>query len=615
MKSNQCVGFVPKYNNGVPILDNFPFTSNETVESYFETEQKSSYLQLLLLKPMKIGVPSFVLQIFGFDNKFNSIEAEHRHNVGFQLANSIGGKVIGFASDGDARYLRLCLLKSNIGQNNNVPEYLKFFFDGDLSCEIPRFQDMDHMSNKGKNRCFKESEPLVMGKYIISIAILERLIQEADFNDHKLTVSDLTNTDKMSARLAHKLTSEIVEKALEKMSLSDTRGICLYFKCLRYQYEAFTVPELTPIERLYKMAFATFVFRIWRKRVPNKRSFVSHNLYCCFEINFHNLIILIINLRNGKMDEYFMSFLINSQHCESFFRCMRSWAGSQSTRIDGTVFDCLSITREISCTQESQLYMSQHGYVMPKEGKYDKIKNIPQTSLPSDNEINTCLKNCMGQVSRDLEPIFNNIMMSDITVPSDIWKKGNVCETIEDDDESSLEDESSTDTERDTVRKKQFIHALCTKTMNARLNKDRQQRFFTVNNKNFSSEKKRHEKIEHDSTLFVNDFIILDKTHIGCITDFRKNVSLTATQTKLKYDKKFATIDQDLLMRCQLYTLVEKENNYVLEVDTITYGNLFHINKYTTHIPTPIAKDGALTVSKEFGNNIKDFLTNQMDLS
>lgn len=100
---------------------------------------------------MKLGVPSFVFQIFGSDNVFNFIETYNRHNKGIQLMNDIGSEVIGFATDGDARYTKVGLMKSKIGGNNEVPEFLKIFFDADLSCHSPYFQDMDHISNKGTN--------------------------------------------------------------------------------------------------------------------------------------------------------------------------------------------------------------------------------------------------------------------------------------------------------------------------------------------------------------------------------------------------------------------------------------------------------------------------------
>lgn len=102
-----------------------------------------------MLKPMKVGVPPFVFQIFGFNGKFTHKEALNRHNLGFEILRKKGIDVVSFSSDGDSRYLRLGLQKSNIGKGNVVPEFLKIIFDANLNCKTPYFQDPDHISNKG----------------------------------------------------------------------------------------------------------------------------------------------------------------------------------------------------------------------------------------------------------------------------------------------------------------------------------------------------------------------------------------------------------------------------------------------------------------------------------
>lgn len=204
-----------------------------------------------------------------------------------------------------------------------------------------------------------------MNRHVVSIAYFERLIDQVDFAQHKLSKHDLFNKDKMSAKFAHKIFGQNVEEALESMSLDDTRGIGLYMRCMRWQYDAFFDYKLSPLERLYKIAYVVFVFRIWRKKVDKKKNFVSPNLYCCLEINFHNFIILITYMRDQKLDSYFLPFFCHSQHCESYFRCLRSWAGSQSTKIDGTMFETLSVMRDISSTQSAAHYLSQNNYTIP----------------------------------------------------------------------------------------------------------------------------------------------------------------------------------------------------------------------------------------------------------
>lgn len=196
--------------------------------------------------------------------------------------------------------------------------------------------------------------------------------------------------------LQSRVDTKYIEKGLENLCFDDTRAMRLYLRCMRWQYEAFLAADLSPLQRLYRMAYVMFVFRIWRNKISRKSNFVSHNCYVCLEINFGGLIILINNLRDNGFDEYFLPFYIQSQHCEGFFRTMRSWAGSQSTKIDGTVLECLSTIRQIHSTQSQALYLTENGYEMPKQGKYDKIKSIPVPKLPS-NEQNKCQK-CLNQL-------------------------------------------------------------------------------------------------------------------------------------------------------------------------------------------------------------------------
>lgn len=72
--TNQLVGLVLPIdeNTGMPITFSFyPQTANE-IEYQIRQNQKSTIVYLVLAQPMLDNAPSFVLQVFGSDNRFKS---------------------------------------------------------------------------------------------------------------------------------------------------------------------------------------------------------------------------------------------------------------------------------------------------------------------------------------------------------------------------------------------------------------------------------------------------------------------------------------------------------------------------------------------------------------
>lgn len=272
-----------------------------------------------------------------------------------------------------------------------------------------------------------------MNRFVLSTATLERLVEEINFSEHGLSHSDLLNTDKMSANFAHKISNEKVKNSLIKMALDETVALRLYLRCLRWQYESFMTPTLSPVERIYKMAYVVLVFRIWRKRSDVQKNFVSKNLYCCCEINFHNLLIMIFKCRRNNLP--FMPFYINSQHCESFFRCLRSFSGCQSTKIDGTVFECLSTMRDIDCAQASKNFLLHKNYKITNTKNHELIRNHNKDTMPTDLDIQELLKKCVHQVSTDVNVIFGTIIVEDIRVPTDLFNESERTNEMEQDKE------------------------------------------------------------------------------------------------------------------------------------------------------------------------------------
>lgn len=76
--SNQLIGIVlPTSKNGMPITLAFTVKTMDEIEEYMK-KQISTIAYIVMAQPIKQGVPPFLLQIFGSDNKFKSSEVMNR---------------------------------------------------------------------------------------------------------------------------------------------------------------------------------------------------------------------------------------------------------------------------------------------------------------------------------------------------------------------------------------------------------------------------------------------------------------------------------------------------------------------------------------------------------
>lgn len=628
-KRNQCVGFSMQYNNGIPIIDSYPCTNPTVVQSYFDNCSKSSYLQAWLLKPLKSNVPPFLFQFFGFDNRFTSNDAQSRHEYGKQLLQSRGIRSFGFATDGDSRYLKLGMMSNKLGCNNSVPGWLMRYFNADINSNDLYFQDMDHISNKGKNRLYNVSEPIIIGNFLVSPSIFEKLIDHIDFKHHGLTRRHLQNKDKMSAKFAHEISSEKVEQSLKMLNDEETCALRLFLKCLRWQFESFSKPDLAPLERIYRMAYVTFMFRTWRFLMKgNLKHFVSSNMYSCIEINFHNLIILSMQMRDENLDRFFLTFLFNSQHCESFFRCLRSWSTNQATRINWDVSECLHVIKQVVCSQNASLALTQKGFIMPNKNKHDNILAIEEIKLPSNVDIEQVLESALKDVYSEMQRYFGSYNIEN-AMHVNVSTRLNTNATnqrYEDDteDESDVEveidifdaDESESlnentflieqnDSESSSrITKEQFIRRLNMQSNQESLSNDRSRRFIASNERTVT-QKVSYETIERSSCIFKNEFILLHNKNIACVIDFRRDVPSTATKSSFSYKNYYAYVNQPLQIFCQFYIL-NSEN--CLKINEHAGVQIVHISDYAAHLPTPSYNQGKVIYEPQVAQNIRDHL-------
>lgn len=78
-RSNQLIGLVLPLNdlNGMPKMFSFGAQSAEQIEKYMQLPQ-CTLVYLIVAQSLKVGVPPFILQIFGSSNKFETVDVLKR---------------------------------------------------------------------------------------------------------------------------------------------------------------------------------------------------------------------------------------------------------------------------------------------------------------------------------------------------------------------------------------------------------------------------------------------------------------------------------------------------------------------------------------------------------
>lgn len=82
--TNQLVGLVLPVNDatGIPVPFSFIANSLEDIQQFMQKEQ-SKTVYVIMAQPLKEGVPPFILQIFGTNNRFtaNTVTLRHKFTI------------------------------------------------------------------------------------------------------------------------------------------------------------------------------------------------------------------------------------------------------------------------------------------------------------------------------------------------------------------------------------------------------------------------------------------------------------------------------------------------------------------------------------------------------
>ncbi len=191
-----------------------------------------------------------------------------------------------------------------------------------------------------------------------------------------------------------------------------SQGTQFYLKLMSYVTSSFLDKELAPLERIYRIWFANFGFRLWRFWMCCDNiyslgiNFITLNAYLCCEINAHGLISLMLKLKDRP--ELFQPWNFSSQPCEAFFRAARSFTSTQSTQVNFTLKDFIvSRRKKVEATLRLAAHGSRDGIVYPRERRaFDTAeRSCSSHRMPSEEEIEETVLRAQQHVELELKLI------------------------------------------------------------------------------------------------------------------------------------------------------------------------------------------------------------------
>lgn len=333
-----------------------------------------------------------------------------------------GIKVIGFSADGDARLLSSMLhyTKLNAFDFTNDAASTETFEEPTLCC----LQDTVHIGTKLRNRLLIASIVLVLGQLLISVTHLKILINDVPKEVHGLTINDICPDDRQNYGSLEKIMQSRVLDALAEHVVG-SEGTILYLELCAKVTSSLCDDDLDPLERIYRLEFAKFVFRAWRKwilkegasaackyKVPE--NCITDNAYKCIEVNAANLVKLTRMFRDCKMDELYLPSLFNSQPNEEIFRQFRSMGTINYTKINFSLLELFHLVGRVELqNQIVYVHLEGAGVSFPRN-KINKAK-INNHPLPSDTDISNIINKAKNDAVEELSNLGISIEAAEIS--------------------------------------------------------------------------------------------------------------------------------------------------------------------------------------------------------
>ncbi|XP_055308274.1 uncharacterized protein LOC129572356 [Sitodiplosis mosellana] len=398
-RTNQVIGFtLPIHGeSGLPIPFKFPARTATEILNHFKTGSVSTNLIVVMAQPVEKKASPFYLLLFGSDSKYSAIDVKHRWIYIKNELAKVGISVLTISSDSEPRYNAVMRDLSQLG----VASSIKWFSCGKNILNPFYVQDIIHLITKLRNLILRTkwlNKKLPFGKFKIDMLHVYVLLYMYSKGEHQLTESVLNPADRQNFSSAERMCNERVTALLD-FGVENSEATSLYLKMMRDIMSAYMDPNLTPLQRIRRLWYAVFVFRIWRRYIENhkeftlKDNFLSLNCYACIELNAHSLVLLMVHLKETNQPQLFLPNLFESQQCESTFRQFRSLSSTYSTVVNCTLKEAAARISKIQLQNDIMHGTSEH-FVFPRLKKKSEFVEYNHFDLPSKDEIYSEIENC-----------------------------------------------------------------------------------------------------------------------------------------------------------------------------------------------------------------------------
>ncbi|CAF4633583.1 unnamed protein product [Rotaria magnacalcarata] len=273
----------------------------------------------------------FLLSAYGVDNTFTAIDILHRWMYIFESCLDKGVRIAGFSID------------------------------------------PVHIVTKWRNRLLSSTADLYIGNDKISMEHIEQLINNNHYTklDHGLTKSDIQAKDRQNYNSYIKLISDDVINLLNN-SIGIKSAWCVVFFCRLW----WSSLEKTSTLKSSKTSQTSNE----RKNKINKY-FVTRPAYISVEMNAHNLLYLVLLVKQGHLPKQTLInlHLFNSQPCESLFRDARSLSSTFSTVVNFTVKDFIRRSQKLSILNQFRYNQLEKDLSFPIHHKHKREHLLPSS--------------------------------------------------------------------------------------------------------------------------------------------------------------------------------------------------------------------------------------------
>lgn len=404
-KQNLIKGFVLPINqeNGMPIPFSYKARNIAEILHHFSADNSiAQFVNVVMAQPL-VDVPPFCLLIFSTNSKYTATNVCDRWQYIPEELKKLNITVLSISSDSDPKYNAAMRRMSLLGATSNLfEENCWFTYGGTSPLNCPFYvQDTVHIATKMRNFLLKTAfkpKTLQFGKkYFICSNHIKYLLENYPKDQHQLTATVLNPLDKQNFGSVLRMCDKKVISLL-KCHVKDSEATVNYLEILKDIIDAFTQPDLKPLERVKKMWDAVFTLRIWReyvmsnKKLTLKQNFLTANCYSCVEFNAHSLICILLYLKDNNMEYALRPHLMSSQPCEAFFRKVRSFTYTYSTVANCSVKEILSRIEKIQFQSDISL---NKNFVFPRMTKTN-TENLFE--LPTKEQIIKEIEKCKQNV-------------------------------------------------------------------------------------------------------------------------------------------------------------------------------------------------------------------------